>query len=153
MIKEKFFSRLVKDCANSALTTIYFMFAYFVSCLLLNFIIPHLIPTERAAQQFWIFGVAAIVICGGGFALLKATCRQPSNLAIVRVFRALGIMCEALVFISAIAIFIEGIRYDAWVEQFEIITAQSGTDVRFWIAGILFTDGVFGNLLAASLTA
>lgn len=153
MAEKKVLPRLAKDCANTAITTIYFTFAYFVSCLLLNNIIPRFIATERTAQQFFPFGAAAIIICSAGFALLKAAWGQPSSLALIRALKALGIMCEALIFIGAIAIFIEGIQYATWVGQFGPITAHSGVDARFWVAGILLTDGILGNLLAALLLA
>ena len=141
----------MKDCANVVVTTTYYVFGCFLSCLILNNFIPRLVLTERAAQQFWPVGAAAIIICSAGFALLNTAWGQPSSLMVFRVFKAIGTICEVFIFISAIVILIEGFQYVARVEQLEVITAHSGADIRYWVAAILLMDGILGNLLAALL--
>ncbi len=142
-----------KNCIDTALIAAYFALAYFLSCLILNSVIPRLIPTERTAQQFWIFGVAAIVIGGGGFAMFRVAQNPSVSLVQTRVLKGMCFVFEGLIFIGAIAIAIEAVQYTAWVGQYEATTSQSGTDVRFWVSGTLFLNGVHGNVLAAMLTA
>lgn len=142
-----------KNCIDTTLIAVYFALAYFLSCLILNAIIPRLIPTERTAQQFWIFGVAAIMISGASSAMFKIAQNPAVSPIQSRVLKGMCFAFEGLIFIGAVMIAIEAVQYTAWVGQFEVITAQSGADVRYWIAGVLFLNGVFGNVLAASLTA
>ena len=147
------FIGMVKSSLNTVLITVYFAFAFFVACLFLNKIIPRLVPTEQTAQQFWIFGVAALIFCGGGFALLKASRDATISPAQRRVFRSMGLAFEGIILITTIVVWVEAGKYAAWVGQYEPITVKSGVDIRYWVAGMLFTNGAFGNLLAALLTA
>lgn len=152
MTEKEVLSSSIKNCIGTVLITVYFAFAYFLSCLALNSVIPRLIPTERTAQQFWIFGVAALMICGAGFALFKVA-QSPSVSSVqTHVLKGMCFAFEGLIFIGAIVIAIEAVQYTAWVGQFEVITAHSGTDVRFWVASVLLVNGIMGNLLAALLT-
>lgn len=153
MVEERNFVSSLRSWIGILLITAYFAFAYFMSCLFLNSVMPHLIPTERTAQQFWIFGVAALMICGAGFAMFKVAQNPSVSLVQTRVLKGMCFAFEGLIFIGAITILIEAFQYTAWVGQYEVITAQSGTDVRFWVAGVLLVNGVMGNLLAALLTA
>lgn len=142
-----------KNCIDTALIATYFALAYFLSCLILNSVIPRLIPTERTAQQFWIFGVAAIMISGASFAMFKIAQDPAVSPIRPRVLKGMCFAFEGLIFIGAVMIAIEAVQYTAWVGQFGTIAAHSGTDMRYWIAGVLFLNGVFGNVLAALLTA
>ncbi len=153
-MKKEVLSTTIKNCIGMALTVIFSLAAHYVVCIILNAIIPRLIPTNRTAQQFWVIGIGTIAISCAGFAMLKVAWKN-STLGAVRscVFTGMGAVCESFIVICALALLVEGVQYAAWVEQFETITAESGADVRFWLTGVLFANGLAGNLLAAFLTS
>lgn len=143
----------LKNWLNSLLVTAYAAFAYFLTGLLLDNVVPRIVRTTRTAQDFWIFGVAAMAFCAGAIAMFKVA-RSPGVChRLTRILMAMGIVFEALVFIGAIAIWIEAGQYATWVGQYETISLSSGVDIRYWVSATLFAQGIAGNLLAALLTA
>lgn len=151
--KEKRFLGHAADGFNACLTLVYAGVAYLLVCTVLDCTVPLMVMTVKAAHDFWIFGISAFAFGASAFALLKGAREPEARRVHRRVFCAIGIVLEAFVFIGAIAIWVEAGQYSAWVGRFQEITAASGVDVRYWVAAVLFANGIAGNLLAALLTA
>ncbi len=151
MTEEKTSNKLLGTCISTVLLTLCFALVYFVSCLILNKLVPCLIATERTAQEFWVFGAAALIFCCSGLTMFKIAQKPSTDIMQAYLLRGMCFIFEGLIFIGAIAIWIEAIQYAAWVGQFEPIAAYSGTDIRYWVASVLFTNGILGNLLAVGI--
>lgn len=74
--KEKKFLGIAADYFNALLVLVYAGLGYLMVCLVLDHIVPILVPTVKTAHNFWIFGVSAFAFGASAFALLKGA-RNP----------------------------------------------------------------------------
>lgn len=133
---------------NTLLLVAYFGGAYFLANLLLNSVVPRIVPTTRVASDFWIFGVGALLLCAGSLAAIKFVRNYAVSAKFACATIIIGVLLEGFIFIGAICIWTEAGMYADWVGQFGIVAATSGTDMRYWVAATLVTHGIFGNLLS-----
>lgn len=121
---------------------------YFSANVLLDDIVPRLVMTESSACDFWFFGIGSLALGSAAFTMFGGA----RDLMVVgdsqtaaRIMIIVGVMIECLLFVGAIMVWREASQYAAWVRQFN----QTSVDVRYWIASVVFLNGVLGNLFAA----
>lgn len=125
-------------------------FTYLTVSTVLDLVLPKFIETTHYAGDYWFFGVGAIALSCAGYAALHGArdCYQSGAIKASRILAVVGILLEGFLIIGGILILVEAYRYGAWASQFSSMgIANSGADIRYWVAAVVLAGCVAGNTL------
>ena len=131
-----------------------FAIAYLAASTVCDLVLPRLIVTTHYAGDYWPFGFGSVILSCAGYAALRGArdCAKSGATSIRHILTVVGILLEGVIIVGGVLVLIEAYQYDAWASQFAPMgIANSGADIRYWVAAVMLMGCAAGNGVGAVL--